>query len=71
MNGGQSSFTRGQDIRVEKNKSRNMSEWRKFVLYGFTERVTTFHAFGTMTGCVEEVDTYIYIYKGFFSPRTP
>ena len=41
------------------------------MLYGFTERVTTFHAFGTMTGCVEEVDTYIYIYKGFFSPRTP
>ena len=37
------------------------------MIYGFTERVTTSHAFGTMSAWIEEGD----IYKGFFSPGPP
>ena len=32
------------------------------MLYGFTEHVTTSHAFGTIAAWIEEGDTYINIY---------
>ena len=32
------------------------------MIYVFTERVTTSHAFGTMAAWIEEGDTYIYLY---------